>query len=135
MSNSVETDLIAPRRILLVDDVSHVAEALQEMLAAFGHQAEIVPGGEAALAIFEPGKYDLVITDYSMPRMNGVDLAKAIRARAPRQLILLMISPSSAGTAEKAKEAQADHILAKPFSVKEFQGALTALFSKARQTV
>ena len=122
-------------RILLVDDVAHVAEALQEMLAAIGYAAEIAPGGEEALGKYEPGKYDLVITDYTMPRMNGAELTRAIRARSPGQLILLMVSPAQAGTGKDAEKVRADYLLPKPFSVKEFQDALTAIFSKDRETV
>jgi CheY-like chemotaxis protein len=121
------------RRILLVDDVEHVALALQEMLAEFGHAAEIAPGGAEALRKYEPGKYDLVITDYSMPQMNGAELARAIRARSPGQLILLMISPAQAGTGKAAEGAGADYLLPKPFSVKEFQEALAAIFAKGRE--
>lgn len=132
MTEGTDTESVKSRRILLVDDVSHVAQALQEMLVEFGHQVEIVPGGAEALASYEPGKYDLVITDYSMPRMNGADLAQAIRARSPRQLILLMLSPAQAGAARAAEGARADYMLPKPFSVKEFQAALATIFSKDR---
>jgi CheY-like chemotaxis protein len=134
MTKSSDAGPNKSRRILLVDDVSHVAEALQEMLGAFGHQAEIAPGGEEALRQYQPGKYDLVITDYSMPGMNGADLTREIRARSPRQLILLMISPAQAGAAKVAEGARADYMLPKPFSVKEFQEALETLFSTDKQT-
>jgi CheY-like chemotaxis protein len=134
MTEFAESASTVSRRILLVDDISHVAQALEEMLVEFGHQVDMVPGGEEALVKYEPGKYDLVITDYSMPRMNGVDLAKAIRERSPQQLILLMISPAYSGTAKTAQQAQANYILPKPFSVKEFQEALAAIFSVDRQT-
>jgi CheY-like chemotaxis protein len=135
MTEQADSRAVKSRRILLVDDVSHVAAALQEMLVEFGHRVDIVSGGEEALIKYEPGKYDLVITDYSMPRMNGGDLTQAIRARVPRQLILLMTSPAQAGTTKAAEAAEADYVLPKPFSVKEFQAALAAIFSSDRHTV
>lgn len=135
MTERVDPGSSKGRRILLVDDISHVAEALREMLVEFGHAVDIVPGGEEALLKYEVGKYDLVITDYSMPRMNGADLTHAIRMKSPRQLILLMISPAQAGTSKSAEAAEADFLLPKPFSVKEFQAALTTVFSLDRQAV
>lgn len=134
MSEQSEANYIRGRRILVVDDVSHVAQALQEMLAEFGSRAEIAADGEAALREYQPGKYDLVITDYSMPGMNGAELTQAIRAQSPRQLVLLMISPAQADANVTARAAQADRMLPKPFSVKEFQAALEGLFSPDRQT-
>jgi CheY-like chemotaxis protein len=123
------------RRILLVDDVLHVAEALREMLVSLGHEVEIVADGDTALRRYEPGKYDLVITDYSMPGMNGAELTRTIRARSERQLILLMLSPAQSGTSKAARAAQADFLLPKPFSVKEFQEALATLFAQERENV
>jgi two-component system, NarL family, capsular synthesis sensor histidine kinase RcsC len=135
VSGGAESGSFKGRRILLVDDVSHVAQALQEMLTEFGCQAEVASGGEEALRKYGPDKYDLVITDYSMPGMNGADLTQAIRARSPRQLILLMISPAQAGARTAAERARADYMLPKPFSVSEFQAALEALFSSDSKAV
>src|SRR4051795_8587610 len=88
-------DAIAPKtssskRILVVDDAPQVAETIQILLSQAGHQVETSADGKEALTKFESGKYDLVITDYAMPEMNGIELAGAIKRRSAGQLIFLV---------------------------------------------
>src|ERR1700722_8762726 len=90
MNDSRSSSFVSSRRILIVDDAVEVAETIKEILVQLGHQVEINGDSKEALRQFEPGKYDLIITDYSMPKMNGVDLAAAIKKRSAGQLILLI---------------------------------------------
>src|SRR5271165_2684071 len=80
----------SPKRVLVVDDVAPVVNTIKAMLAQFGHEVDFAPNGREALAMYQPCKYDLVITDYSMPTLDGLELAKAIKKQAPEQLILLI---------------------------------------------
>lgn len=68
-------------RILVVDDLPYVREALAELLRGAGYDVVPVEGGPAALAELEGRGADLVLTDLHMPEMTGWDLARAIRAR------------------------------------------------------
>ena len=81
---------VSPKRILVVDDEPAVAETIRMVLAISGHQIDLAADGEAALEIFEPGKYDLVITDMSLLRMNGLELARNIKTRSAQQPIILI---------------------------------------------
>ena len=76
MNNPPPPATAPPRRILVVDDASPVAETIQAMLSELGHAVDISGDGQDALNKFAPGKYDLIITDYSMPKMNGLELAQ-----------------------------------------------------------
>src|SRR5206468_8124896 len=73
------------RRILVVDDEPFVCDAVKMMLNFDGHVVETASNGKEALAMFEKGKYDLVITDFAMPKMKGDELAAAIKERSPKQ--------------------------------------------------
>jgi CheY-like chemotaxis protein len=68
-------------RILLVDDLHHVREALAEVLRLAGYHVVAVDGGAAALAVIEEEGTDLLLTDLYMPEMTGWDLARAVRDR------------------------------------------------------
>ena len=78
---------ILTKRILVVDDDDLVCHSIGMMLAVDGHQIETAANGEEALACFEIGKFDVVLTDYEMPVMKGDRLAAAIKALAPDQPI------------------------------------------------
>jgi two-component system alkaline phosphatase synthesis response regulator PhoP len=122
------------RRVLVVDDTTDVAEFLQAMLLHLGHQVELARDGKAALRGFEAAKYDLVITDYLMPEMNGVELARAMKQLKPGQLILMMTGSSLPLATRVEPGLCADFILRKPFSITEFQGALESLFRMDEST-
>src|SRR5690349_17749673 len=78
------------RRILVVDDEPMVCETVKMLLQFQGHVVKDAGSGEEALAVFQPGKFDLVITDFFMPNMTGGDLAVAIKTRSPCQPIVLL---------------------------------------------
>jgi len=131
MKDFVAPPVIPPKRILVVDDAPHVARTIQAMLAYFGHEVETSADGEEALGKFAPGTYDLVVTDYSMPRMNGIDLAHAIRKQAAGQLIVLVTGFAFSMAARHPGPLPVDLVIGKPFSLAEFREALAALFAKA----
>ena len=82
--------LRASRRILLVDDDVLIAMSSTDMLIDLGHEVVEVHSGRDALRIIDSGEnFDLLITDYSMPGMTGMELAKAARDRLPELPILL----------------------------------------------
>lgn len=101
------------RTILVVDDQKNVLDVLTAMLEAAG--AEVAPSTEPAdiLAAVEgdPTAWDLVITDYDMPGMNGSELALAVNAHAPQVPVILVTA--LAGIAGRAG-AGFDTVLAKP---------------------
>ncbi|TGD61316.1 PAS domain S-box protein [Tabrizicola sp. WMC-M-20] len=101
------------RTILVVDDQKNLLSVLTDMLETAG--AEVAPSTEPAdiLAAIEgdPGAWDLVITDFDMPDMNGAELSDAIKAVAPNVPVILVTA--LAGIAGRAG-AQFDMVLAKP---------------------
>jgi len=114
--------------MLLVDDVPDLARALETMLLKLGHSVDVCRDGKEALAKYKPGKYDLVITDYSMPRMNGVELAEIIKRRSADQLILMVTAYTFTIAAYDGRPLPVDAILRKPFRPKEFNDTLAELF-------
>jgi CheY-like chemotaxis protein len=70
-----------PVRLLLVDDLSYVREALAELLRGAGYEVVAVGSGPAALAELERQGADVLLTDLYMPEMTGWDLVRAVRSR------------------------------------------------------
>ena len=114
--------------ILVVDDTPIVAETIDLLLSHLGHQVETSPDGPEALARFQSGKYNLVITDYWMPKMNGIELATAIKTKEAGQLVILLSAFTSSVFAKEANPLPVDLVMSKPFSLQEFQTALGKLF-------
>ena len=84
------TGLSAAARILVVDDDPEVLEALCQMLAELGHVPDSARDGKEALGRYRIGAYDLMITDLTMPKMNGIELIRRLRAIDPTLRIILL---------------------------------------------
>jgi DNA-binding response OmpR family regulator len=123
-----QSTAVAKKNILVVDDTPIVAETIDMLLSHLGHKVELSSDGQVALSKFESGKYNLVITDYAMPRMNGIQLAKAIKSQSTGQLILLISAFTSKIFAVDGEPLPVDLVMQKPFSMGEFQKALLQLF-------
>jgi CheY-like chemotaxis protein len=78
------------RHILVVDDEPLVRQTIQMLLEDDGYVVDEAESGPQALAMFEPGKFDMVFTDYFMPDMKGDQLAAAIKKRSPKQPVVMI---------------------------------------------
>jgi len=79
-----------PARILLVDDNRDGLLIRRSLLEEQGYYVEVAPGGEEGLQLYQACAFDVLVTDYRMPRMNGVDLIRRIRAIADDARIVLL---------------------------------------------
>lgn len=119
------TDHAAPSllSILLVDDNDMVREVTAGMLADAGHQVRTAPDGLAALSdLQEHGLVDLVITDISMPQMDGLALVDQIRIRWPGVRVLLVSG--------RAQPPGTEAFMLKPFRWSDLAQALSDVQSK-----
>src|SRR5262249_62032407 len=92
-------------RILFVDDEAALADLGHGLLTALGYEVVAVTSSLEALAVFQaaPERFDLVITDYTMPQLTGEALAQALRGIRPTLPILLCTAFSETITARKAQ--------------------------------
>jgi CheY-like chemotaxis protein len=79
-----------PARILLVDDNRDGLLIRRSLLEEQGYYVEVAPGGEEGLELYQASGFDVLVTDYRMPRMNGVDLIRRIREIAADARIVLL---------------------------------------------
>jgi CheY-like chemotaxis protein len=115
---------IVPRRILVVDDEPYVCDAVRMMLAFDGHQVETASCGKDALALFDKGKYDVVITDYAMPTMKGDELAASIKALSPGQPVVLITAYAEMLKSSDNPLTGVDFIVSKPFLLENLREAI-----------
>jgi PAS domain S-box-containing protein len=120
-------------RILVVDDNADMREYIERLLGAHW-EVNAVEDGEMALRALATSRYDLVLTDVMMPRMDGFALLRAIRSEASlRQVPVLMLS-ARAGEESRIEglEAGADDYLVKPFSARELVAQVRAQLAMAQ---
>lgn len=86
----MKTTPVANVRILLVDDNRDGLVVRRSLLEELGYCVEISGNGEDALRLFEAARFDVVVTDYKMPRMNGAELIEQIRKVDPNARVILL---------------------------------------------
>jgi two-component system response regulator HydG len=109
----------APVRVLVVDDDPGVRYTLREILASEGLVVEEAGDGAEALRRFEARPSPLVVTDLRMPGMDGMELLRALAARAPAPRVVVITAHGSERQAVEAMKAGAHDYFKKPFDVEE----------------
>jgi signal transduction histidine kinase len=117
-------------RVLLADDEPMVRDVIAIYLAEDRHVIEAAADGREALAKFEVGKFDLVLTDRSMPEMNGDELAREVKKRDPNIPVLLLTGYGDLMTSEGEKPEGVDAIISKPFTLDSLRTAFRAVLAK-----
>jgi CheY-like chemotaxis protein len=114
----------AKKKILVVDDEPLVCEAISMMLSFDGHEVTTAGTGKEALTKFAQNRFDLVTTDYVMPEMNGVELARALKRLVPGQPVILITAHGEMLKTSEASLAGVDQIVGKPFQFAELREAI-----------
>jgi CheY-like chemotaxis protein len=104
-------------RILLVEDEPSIAEALSMLLAAEGFEVATASNGEEALRILEQSLPDLVITDYMMPLMNGVEMAGHLRETPRLAGVPILLTSAIDVTLRKIDPSLYDAFVRKPANI------------------
>ena len=107
------------KKILVVEDESHLARGLQFNLEREGYEVVVAGDGKAALERMREQSFDLMILDLMLPKMGGIEVAKNIRKTDTRFPILMLSAKSTEEDRSTGLEAGADDYLAKPFHLPE----------------
>ncbi|MFH1562900.1 MAG: response regulator [Nitrospirota bacterium] len=108
-------------KILIADDEVHIRKILGYALTGAGYDVVSAQNGEEAINIMEKETVDLVITDLSMPKMNGYELTAKLKQNEKTKNIpvIVLTAIGQDDELQMAKEAGADKVLSKPFSPKK----------------
>lgn len=115
------------KRILVVDDEEHMRNIFSVMLREEGHEVITAGNGEEGAALFKKYSafFDFVITDFRMPKMNGIELIRFIKLQNNNKIKTILVSGDNMLLTEPvAKAAGADYVLAKPLDFKKFRQIL-----------
>ena len=112
------------RRILVVDDEPFVCDAVKMMLTFDGHAVQTASNGAEALALLDKEKFDLVITDFFMPEMKGDELAVAIKARDPKQPVVMITAYAETFQGNMRELSGVDFLIGKPFLLENLREAI-----------
>ena len=108
------------KTILLVDNELHMLEIVEQTLNLFGYKVIPRPDAESALSVIQDGTdIDLVITDYRMPGMNGLEFLTILRKALPSVPVIMLTGHSSVETYLQSLSLGAFEYLNKPFKKRE----------------
>jgi len=117
-------------RILLADDDTELTEMLGQYLGAEGFEVEAAHDGSAALALARSGAFDLVVLDVMMPRMNGLDVLRELRAHSLMPVLMLTARDEDVDSIV-GLELGADDYLSKPCNPRVLVARIRAILRRA----
>ena len=116
--------------ILVVDDDKGIREILEIVLTQEGYEVTSIEDGIKALAKCRRQKYDLIITDLKMPKMDGIEFLKAVKEISPESLVILITAFASGETAVKAMQEGAYDYLEKDFDIEDMKSIVQNALEK-----
>jgi DNA-binding NtrC family response regulator len=110
--------------ILLIDDEDDVLSMMRDVLIEEGYAPETLSDGAEALAQLEARRFDVVVSDIMMPRLNGMRLLEAVKRTHAEVKVILVTGYATRELAAEALEKGASRLLEKPFTTEQFVSAV-----------
>lgn len=117
-------------KILIIEDEKLLADSLKALLEKKGFDVECVYDGESGAEYAETGVYDLLILDVMMPKMDGFEVARSVRAKRCGTPILMLTARSGLEDRIRGLNSGADYYLTKPFDTRELLACVNALLRR-----
>jgi DNA-binding response OmpR family regulator len=117
--------------ILVVEDDASLANFLRKRLEAEDYAVDVANDGEAGYEAINSSRYDLLILDLNLPKIDGVSLLKQVRPTRPRMPVLVLTARTSVEDRVLSLDTGADDCLLKPFSFFELSARIRALMRRA----
>jgi two-component system response regulator MprA len=117
-------------KVLVVDDEPAVRAALQRALALERHDVELAEDGQQALDALAEATVDAIILDVMMPRVDGLEVCRRLRAAGDRTPVLMLTARDAIDDRVDGLDAGADDYLVKPFALRELNARLRALLRR-----
>ena len=112
--------------ILIAEDESQIAEPLRKNFLEEGHHAMVAKDGEEALKLVEKIEFDVIVLDWKMPKVSGIEVCRRLREMGNKTPILLLTALSQVSNKVEALNSGADDYITKPFSFEELLARVKA---------
>lgn len=119
-------------RILLVEDDTHLAESLTEILTTHRYAVDLVRDGESAWEQIKTLVYDLVLLDVTLPKLDGIHVCQRLRDRGHRFPVLMLTARDTSLDKVIGLDAGADAYMVKPFDLQELLAQVRALLRRGQ---
>jgi CheY-like chemotaxis protein len=116
-------------KILVVDDNNFFRSVVSKMLSMLGYDVLAADSGENGLSLFLKNKFDIVLSDYEMPGMDGVAFAGSVKKSSPRTPVVIMTG-AGRETVFSRKSTAADEVISKPFTLAEIDETIQNVAGK-----
>lgn len=126
-----ESLIASAMRILIAEDDGSLASFVKKGLEAEHYAVDVAADGEQARAVAGEFDYDLLILDLNLPRLDGVSILRAVRARKPSVPILILTARTKVEDRVQCLDLGADDFLGKPFSFSELSARIRALLRRS----
>ncbi len=120
------------KHILVVDDEPAYRRMLAELLEGVSYSVDTAADGEQALKMVQKSNYDLVITDLSLPKMNGTQVLSAVKRANPETPVILITGYATVDTAIEAMKLGAYDYIAKPFNIDRIELVIERALERSR---
>ena len=117
-------------KVLVIDDQQLLRDVFAEFLELLGHESDLAADGGEGLARFDPLVHQVVVTDFLMPGLTGLEVAEAIRARGCRTPIVMISAFAGADDERRAVEAGL-RFVRKPVTFAQFEAAMAEVVEHA----
>jgi CheY-like chemotaxis protein len=117
----------------VADDDKSIQKVVSKFLGFMGFEVALAGNGIEALAAFLESSFDLVLTDLQMPAMDGLSLARHIKARSPSTPVILLTGSDRQTVRKQAERAPVDSIIFKPFRLKDLRSTVNGALASREQ--
>jgi DNA-binding response OmpR family regulator len=121
---------MTPAKILIIEDDAAIVRVLQDNFAARGHQVQTARSGDAGLDLALNSGPDLIVLDIMLPKVNGFEICRAVRAEKLEMPILMLTAKGQEEDIIRGLELGADDYITKPFSVRELMARAHAFLRR-----
>ena len=117
--------------ILVVDDDPEICDLIVDVLAMANYQVESANDGFEATQLLRTKKFDLVVTDVNMPKINGYELVERMRQKGDQTPVIFLTARNEKPDVSKGLRAGADDYITKPFGIEEFTLRVAAILRRS----
>ncbi|MBI1937880.1 MAG: response regulator transcription factor [Ignavibacteriales bacterium] len=121
--------------ILIAEDEIRIAESLKKNFLQAGHHALIAKDGEETLNVMEKIQFDVLLLDWRMPKLSGLEVCRKIRSTGSEIPIILLTALTDISNKVEALDAGADDYITKPFSFDEVMARINAVARRYKSSV